>query len=335
MVNATCYAFQTPAYMATITLLVPKKHLSRASGMVDIAEAVGYILAPTMAGSLILRIGVDGVILIDFVTFLCALVTLVSVKFPKPNKSDLGQKAEEAAGWLEKLSFGWSYIRARRGLFSLLMFFGAFNFVYRMVTLLIVPLVLSFTTADVLGDIGSTSAVGFLAGGLVMGIWGGPTRRAMGVLVFAGFSAFGALMIGLRPDPFYIVAGVSLFLFCFVVANGCNRAFWQFKVEPDIQGRVFSVQTMLAQASQPIASILVGPLADQIFEPFIQSDTPLAGFARNIVGAGDGRGIGLMFVVMAGLLVFIACMGFLYPSLRQIDNGIPDVIGEKQHVRTN
>jgi len=58
-------AFQWPAYSAATTLLVPKKHYARTSGMISVAEFGIGIIAPIMAGLLIPIIDVTGIIAID------------------------------------------------------------------------------------------------------------------------------------------------------------------------------------------------------------------------------------------------------------------------------
>ena len=72
-------AFQWPAYAASTALLVPKEQLGRANGMVQFAQAVGFIASPALAGYLVTRIHVQGVILIDFITFAFAVFTLLLV----------------------------------------------------------------------------------------------------------------------------------------------------------------------------------------------------------------------------------------------------------------
>lgn len=49
-VNAAFGTIQWPAFAATISLLVSKKNLGRANGMVQFGQAASEILAPAMAG---------------------------------------------------------------------------------------------------------------------------------------------------------------------------------------------------------------------------------------------------------------------------------------------
>ncbi len=83
-INSGCSTFQWPAYSAATTLLVPKEQLGRAAGMVQIGEAISQLIAPAIAGAMLVTTGLQGVIIVDFVTFLCAILTLAFVRFPKP-----------------------------------------------------------------------------------------------------------------------------------------------------------------------------------------------------------------------------------------------------------
>jgi len=68
--------FQWPAYSAATTMLVPKEQLGRASGMVQIGEAISQLISPALAGALFVTAGLGGVVLVDFVTYLFAVGTL-------------------------------------------------------------------------------------------------------------------------------------------------------------------------------------------------------------------------------------------------------------------
>jgi DHA3 family macrolide efflux protein-like MFS transporter len=129
--SAAFAAFQWPAYSAATTLLVSKENLGRANGMVQFGRAASEILAPVLAGVLVLTIQVRGVLLIDFATFLFAITTLLMVRFPRPEITAAGQ-ASKGSLWREA-AYGWTYIAARPGLLGLLIFFAAVNFLWGMV----------------------------------------------------------------------------------------------------------------------------------------------------------------------------------------------------------
>ena len=54
--SATFGAYQGPAYMASISMLVPKEQLGRANGMVQATQAVQFFVGPILRGCSSLRL---------------------------------------------------------------------------------------------------------------------------------------------------------------------------------------------------------------------------------------------------------------------------------------
>ena len=133
--------FQQPAYQASITMLVPKRHLARANGLVQTADALGGILAPLLAGFLFVAIGLGGIVLIDFATYFFAVFALLLVRIPQPT---LDPSAEEEKGTVARdVRFAWRYLRERPGLLGLLFYYASVNFFLSAVFVLSGPLLLS------------------------------------------------------------------------------------------------------------------------------------------------------------------------------------------------
>ncbi len=323
-VSSTFSSFQWPAYSATTTLLVSKKHLGRAAGMVQTAEAVAQIVSPALAGILLVTVNIWGVIFIDFATFLFALSTLLVVQFPRPEATAEGKAGEGSL--LKEAGYGWHYITARRGLFSLLIFFAVTNFIFGFANILYVPLLLSFTSPVVLGSLSSIGGLGMLTGGILMSVWGGPKKRIHGILGFSILTGAMVALGGLRPSV--LLLGVVFFavLFTVPIMNGCSQAIWQVKTAPDVQGRVFAVRRMIAMSVTPLSYIAAGPLADRVFEPLMAVNGPLADSIGEIIGVGPGRGIGLLFIVVGVLTVVITLVSYMYPPLRFVEDELPDVV---------
>ena len=319
--------FQWPAYSAATTLLVPKKHLGRANGMVQFGQAAAEILAPALAGVLVLTTRVQGILLIDFVTFFFAVTTLLLVRFPRPGTTTAGQTSRGSL-WREA-SYGWRFITARRGLLGLLVFFTVVKFLWGMVGALIAPMVLGFTSADVLGIVISIAGGGMLAGSLVMSAWGGPKRRIDGVLRFELLSGLCFLLMGLRPSAWPVALGAFGAHLTIAIIYGSNQAIWQSKVPHSVQGRVFATQQMIAKSATPLAYLTAGPLADKLFEPLLAFDGPLTGSIGQITGTGPGRGIGLLFIVMGILKVAVTLGGYLDPRIKLVEDELPDVLADE------
>ena len=322
--NSAFSTFQWPAYSAVTTLLVPKEQLGRASGMVQIGEAISQLLAPAAAGALFVTFGLGGVIAVDFATYLFAVLTLLFVRVPSPERSEAGKEAQGSL-WKEAL-YGWTYISTRAGLLGLLLIFAAFNFVSGLILPLITPMILDTTSADMLGYLMSIVGVGMLIGTLVMSAWGGPKRRIHGVLGFLMISGFFTSMLGVSPlIPVLAMAGFGL-MFSMPIINGSSQAIWQSKVDPDVQGRVFSVRRMIAWSMTPMAYIVAGPLADRVFRPLLLEGGALADSVGQLIGVGPGRGTGFMFIVVGAVSIVVAALGYLNPHVRNVEDELPDVV---------
>jgi MFS family permease len=322
--NSAFSTFQWPAYSAVTTLLVPKEQLGRASGMVQIGEAISRLLAPAAAGALFVTVGLGGVIVIDFATYLFAVLTLLFVRVPSPERSEAGEEGKGAL-WKEAL-YGWTYISARAGLLGLLLIFAAFNFVSGLIMPLIMPMIMDMTSALVLGYMVSIVGVGMLVGTLVMSAWGGPKRRIHGVLGFLMLAGFSFSLLGVSPlIPVMAVAGFFL-MFTMPIISGSSQAIWQSKVAPDVQGRVFSVRRMIASSMIPLAYIVAGPMADRVFRPLLLEGGALANSVGQLIGVGPGRGTGFMFIVVGAVSILVAGAGYLNPHVRNVEDELPDAI---------
>lgn len=325
-INSIFGAFQWPAYAAATTLLVPKRHLARASGMVNTAEAASRILSPAIAGMLIMVIEVWGVLIIDFATFLFAVTTLLAVRIPRPETTTEGKKGKGSL--LKEASYGWTYIRARPGLFDLLLFFAGINISYAAFSVLFTPMILSFASPAVLGTVESVGGVGMLVGGVTLSAWGGPKRRVNGVIGFASLLGAAVVLSGLQPNALLIAGASFVVSFTVPLVNGCSQAIWQTKTAPDVQGRVFSVRAMIAHSMIPVTYIFAGELAESVFEPLMAVNGALAQSVGAVIGVGSGRGIGLLFVVMGIFMMIVAVVSFSYPRLRFVEDELPDMVAE-------
>jgi hypothetical protein len=207
-----------------------------------LGQSVAELFAPLTAGYLMLLIGVQGVLLIDFATFLAAVAALVCVQIPRPKAQTISPGAGVASLLQEALE-GWRFISRRAGLVGLLVFSGIFNFLWGMVGVLAAPLVLGFSDEAGLGALLTVAGSGLLAGGLAMSAWGrGPRRKIRAILMAEFASGLGFMLIGLRPS--LILAGLGAFVAHTTIAviGACSRTLWQQKVPAEMQGRVFAAQ---------------------------------------------------------------------------------------------
>ena len=323
-ISSALGAFQRPAYTATITLLIPKQHYGRASGLVSLARSIPSLVSPALAGFLIGAVGLAGVVVIDFATFLFAAVTLLLVRFPRPPVSAEGAAARGSV--LREAAAGWAYIARRPGLLGLTIFYAATHFLGVTTEVLLTPYMLSFTTADALGLVVSATGAGLLAGGFVMSAWGGPKRRVRGILGFELLIAVCTILMGLRASPVLIGAAAFAYFAGIELGDGSGQALWQSKVAPDFQGRVFAMQDMVALSALPLGILITAPLAEFVFEPALSENGALAGSLGQVIGVGPGRGIGLVFILTGLFNLAAIAAAYLHPRIRHVEDELPDAV---------
>ncbi|MBI5878930.1 MAG: MFS transporter [Chloroflexi bacterium] len=322
-----CGIFDTlrwPAMTAATTQLVPKEQFGRASGLLQIVSAGTLLVSPLVAGVLIGTIGLQGVILADFMTFLIAILTLLLVRIPRPETTAEGQAGKGSL--LHESAYGWTYITARPGLLALLVFLSIANFLMELDAVLFTPMILSFASTATLGMALSLGGIGYLVGSIVMSAWGGTKRRIHTVMVSMLLVGLFMALIGLRASIPLATASLFLCLVFYPITISANQAIWQSKVAPDVQGRVFAIRQAFFLATPLLAYLITGPLADGVFEPLLRVDGPLAGSLGEIIGVGPGRGAGLLFISAGLFLMLASVIGYLYPRLRLVEDELPDAV---------
>jgi DHA3 family macrolide efflux protein-like MFS transporter len=328
---STSSAFQWPAYTAAATVLVPKEKLGQASGMVQSAQGVAQTCAPMLAGFLIEMpwVQVGGVLVIDALSYLFALGTLLAVRFPSVRNESTKQTTNSL---LQEIGYGCRYLVARPGLLGLLFFLAAANFVFGLITVLVAPLVLSFASPKILGTVMTSAGMGMMIGSIAMAAWGGPKRRVPAILGFTVLSGIALLPAGIPASATVIAIGAFFFLLGIPFISGCSQAIMQSKVGLHVQGRVFAITGAIGASAMPLAYLAAGPLADRIFEPALARGGPLAATIGSLIGVGPGRGIALAFMTLGVVLVLVALLGVAFARFRNVESELPDAIVEVREV---
>jgi MFS family permease len=275
-------AMQFPAFLAATTLMLPKEQYVRAQGMLGLSQAISSIFAPICAAALLGRIGMQGIMALDLATFLFAFITLLWAHIPNPPRSE--PETASNGEIRREIIFGFNYIQQRANLRNLIRLFMAGYFFLGIGSTLIAPLVLSQTGNDetLLASVQSVGAVGGLAGGILLSVWGGPQRRIHGVLLGgAGACFLGLITLGAGTGVLLWMAGSFFFAFFEPIVDGSNLSIWQTKVDAGIQGRVFSARQLMVQIPFLLGIFLAGPLAE--YQAGIPLTLILSGFCGGIV----------------------------------------------------
>jgi MFS transporter, DHA3 family, macrolide efflux protein len=323
-VSGLLEALQVPAYSAATTLMIPKKHYSRGSGLVSFAQYGAEVLAPFLAGGVLVVIGIEGVMLLDIVTFLVAVITLVFVKIPKPKPIENSNKLSH---W-QSLTLGARYVFERKGLLGVMLIFLGIGFFASLTYFSILPaMILARTGGDelVLATVQSALGLAGVIGGLILSVWGGPKKLIHGFLIATALSFLIAdtlFAVGRNIQDWMLAAFSAAIFIPFI--DGAYRALWQKKVDPALQGRVFAFRNMLTMSIRPFGFLMGGWLADNVFEPAMMPDGTLAPILGDIVGTGTGAGMASMFLFTAIGGMLISLSGYLIPAIRNVERDLLD-----------
>jgi len=323
-------SLQSPAFDAAVTLLVPSERLGNYNGLIQLGGAIPKVISPVMAGLLVERVGLSGVILIDFATYLVGVTATLLTRIPMPVAPAATGEASVASGgsFLREVTAGWRYLRANPTLLLVLAFFAVTYFTIGIVNVAGPALVLSFASAASLGSALSMAGVGFVGGSILMSVWGGPRRRIFGVLGVTVPFGLGIALAGVYPSVLLIVAAMLLVTFSAPLVFGNSQALWQAKVPPHLQGRVFAFRDMVVRSALPLAYLVAGPLADRVFEPLMSAQGVLAGSVGRVLGVGPGRGVALMFVVFGTVTMAAALLALFSRRVRSVEEDVADAAGE-------
>ena len=277
-------------------------------------EAAAAIGGPLLAGTVVSLIRFQGVVLIDALTFVAGMVTLALVKIPHQAVA-----VEARVSLWREAGTGFQYVRQRTGLFGLLGVYGYVHFVFAMASVLIAPLLLSFSTAAMLGLQYAISGCGLLVGGLAIASTGGPKQQVRAVLVYTLLGGLCLAAHGLKPS-FTLIATFGFLLFMTLpVVDASHTSIWQKKVPSHLQGRCFAIQQFLLNIAMAMGFALARPLSDRVFEPLMTTGALLAHSVGAIIGAGPGRGIGLMFICLGMSMALVALSAYCSTAIREID----------------
>ena len=325
--SSTFSALQVPAYSALVAGLVTGKQLGRANGMIQFGQGLAEILAPSLAGALVITIGTPGVLIVDLATFIVGITTLLLVRVsetpaaqPSGGEAPASHQPPHSIRRLPaELRAGWQALRAQPGLGSLLRFQMLFAFLWSLFGVLVTPMILGFTGPQGLGLVLTAAGGGLLAGSLMMSAWGGPRRRLTGILGFELVSSGAFVVMGLRPDLLLVAGAAIAAHWTLAFVSSLSESIWQSQVDRAVLGRVLALRQAAVKGATLLAYLLAGGLADRVLEPLLQPGGWLSGGLGTWLGVGPGRGIAALFLLI-GLVKAAAVLRIYFtPGVRAFD----------------
>ncbi|MEJ2734630.1 MAG: MFS transporter [Anaerolineae bacterium] len=260
-------AFHWPAMQASTSLMVPRVHLSRVAGLNQTMQGALNVVAPPLGAILLSLLPLHAIMGIDLGTAAVAIVSLLLVAIPQPEGTAEAGAGQKVSVW-DDFRAGLRYVWGWPGLMAVLVLAMIINFVVNPAFSLMPLLVTEHFGAGALqlGWLQSGWGIGMLLGGLILSVWGGFRRRVYTSLVGLVLEGVAILVIGLTPGDGFLFALGAIFVAGIMnpLINGPLMAILQATVEPEMQGRVFTLVSSLSSAMMPLSLAVAGPVADMI-----------------------------------------------------------------------
>jgi DHA3 family macrolide efflux protein-like MFS transporter len=256
-------AFHTPAMSAVTPLIVPEDQLVRCAGYSSSMQSISFLVSPALGAVLYARWPISAIVGLDVLGAVVAVTFVAFIAIPKPpNMERVGR-----TGYFTDLKNGYLAIREDKGLFQMLLVGTAYMLIFMPINALFPLMSMGYfggtTTHAAIAE--TAFSAGMLAGGLVLGAWGGFRRRivTLGVSVLlmgAGFAASGLL-----PTWGFIGFAVLCVVMGFAAPfHGVQTAIFQERIEPECLGRVFSLSISMMSLAMPVGLMLSGAFAEVI-----------------------------------------------------------------------
>lgn len=312
--------FQHLAYSASVSLMIPKQHYTRASSLDFLSQHSAIIIAPALTGYLYKVIGLFGIWLIDIFTFFVAIFSVLLVPIPQLETEDNQEK------FWQDVWYGLRYLTARKSLFILLITNLLFFFAHDLGGILYTPMILSRSGDNtlVLGNLITAAGLGGVVGALIINKWGGFKNKIKGFLLGIIGVGLTKIVFGLGRTMWVWIPPQFLCSLSYTLGGSSDNAIWLAKVAPHVQGRVFAARSLLLQVASASSILIAGPLADNVFVPALSQGGSLTGVLGGIFGIGTGAGLAMLYVICSVCMFLVGLVGFSFPALRNLETNIPD-----------
>jgi DHA3 family multidrug efflux protein-like MFS transporter len=301
------------ALSTCVTLLVPADRRDRANGLVGTITGVSFAITSVFSGLVIGRLGMGWALYSSVALTVAALAHLLTIRIDEPAASG------DADGPSSKVDLRGALdaIRAVPGL-TMLILLAAFNNLLGGVFMALMDAYgLSLVSVETWGLLWGFISFAFIGGGLVVakvGLGSVPVRIVLlGNLVNWVMCA----TFTLQSSIVLLTTGTFVWLLMLPVIEAAEHTVLQRSIPYERQGRVFGFAQMVEFAASPLTALLIGPLAESVFMPFM-TDGRGADWIGGWFGTGPERGIALVFTVAGLVGIAVTLLAFGSRSYRRL-----------------
>ncbi|MGB7876171.1 MAG: MFS transporter [Anaerolineales bacterium] len=262
-------SFHGNAMSASTSLMVPVESLARIQGINQMLNGGMNIISAPLGALLLAVLPLQGILAIDVFTALFAVLPLLFIQIPQPERIEHGRLQSEAqvTVW-QDFKAGLHYVLGWPGLLLIGLMTVGINFTVIPAFSLLPLMVKDYFggSAIHLSWVESAMGIGMLVGGALLGVWGGFERKILTSMIGLMGMGAGTLVLALAPSSAISLAvgGALLVGLMSPITMGPFLAIIQSTVEPDMQARIFSLLSSIGTGMVPIGLMIAGPLADRV-----------------------------------------------------------------------
>lgn len=312
-INSVFVSLLEPAYRATVTDIISEENYAKASGLVQIAGTSKYLISPFIAGLILTVSDIRAILIFDIATIIITAFAVASVK--KRIEVVKPIPINDNFNFFKEFEAGVNSITSDRGVRSLVILMTFMCFFIAFIQTLMTPMILSFADTKKLGIMESVSAVGMLIGSVIIGILNIKKNYSRILMVSLMTAGIFMALVGTTTNITFIVVSCFLFFTALPFVNTCADVLIRMRIPNDVQGRAWGMISVITQLGFVMAYAVCGALADYVFGPMLMEGGIFAGNIGQLIGTGEGRGIGFM-VIIAGILMFV--FAFIFGSKKNI-----------------
>ena len=304
--NGLMNTIQGPASEVAITLVTPKDHFQKTSGLKSFSRSLISILHPVIATSLYAIDGMDLVIAFDLITFFFAFfILLFLIRLPE----DVLKQNEESL--IDSIRQGLQCLKENQIVLYLILFLSGVNLVASMFDAVLPAYILPQKNGgeQILGLVTSMAGLAMLLGSLTVSILPAPKDRVRVILFTMLFSlTTDNFLISLTDQPWTWCLAQIFGYFPVTIMSTNLEVIIRSTIPVRMQGRVYACRNTLQFFTIPVGFYLGGWLVDAVFEPYLFRLAPGHLFHR-LFGEGLGSGAGMLLFVL-GIAGAVICLVF-------------------------
>lgn len=254
--------FHSPSFTASIPMLAPGDKLVKITGINQMLNSIIFIVSPILAGVLFGIMPLHYIIFLDIIGAIFGIASISMIKIPNP------EKIYKKSNILQEMKEGFLEIKKSKFLSILTIYVVIICFVFMPIASMYPLITRNYFGLEAIhiSIVEVAFSIGMLFGGIAMAKEIGLKKKQYTILITMIIFAIALIASGIVPaSMFYLFVILTLIMGLMgPFFEGLYTVILQTKIEPQKQGRVFSIVFSLMQLAIPIGLFFTAPIAEKI-----------------------------------------------------------------------